>query len=269
VVDSAVLNVAGDVVIKKSDVPRYQEYIACMRDADKLPSPNRTKSRALAVRETSKIVLQSFLEDPRSGEKIKEVGTVINDIIECILKDRDSVYSLLAMKSYDYYTYTHSVNVAAMAVSLGATVGLDRASLEKLGMGSILHDVGKSRISHEILDKQGRLTDIEYKIIKSHVTEGEKIMREHENFSGESLDAIMHHHEKLTGKGYPCGLSGKEISFFGRITAISDCYDALTTRRPYKAPFTPFYALLMISKDTGDYDADLLKVFIKMLGKIN
>ena len=74
--------------------------------------------------------------------------------------------------------------------------------------------------------------------------------------------------EKLTGKGYPCGLSGKEISLFGRISAIADCYDALTTRRPYKVAYKPFSALKMIAKDTGDYDGELLRTFVKMIGKI-
>ncbi|MBF0559850.1 MAG: HD-GYP domain-containing protein [Nitrospirae bacterium] len=268
VVDSGILNVAGDVVIKKTDLPRYHEYISYLRKSYKFIDNNESKTRALAIRETSKIVLQSFLEEPRSGEKIKEVEVLVNDIIGCILADQDSIYTLLSMKGYDYYTYTHSVNVSAMAVSLGITTGLTRVDIEKLGMGAMLHDIGKSQISHEILDKQGRLSDVEYTIIKNHVIEGEKIMRDHKSFPEESIGAVIHHHEKLTGKGYPFGLAGKDISFFGRITAISDCYDALTTRRPYKAPFTPFYALMMISKDTGDYDPDLLKIFIRMLGKI-
>lgn len=268
VVDAGILHVAGDVVIDKTDVPRYCEYISCLRKSDKFLDSDETRIKALAIRETSKIILHALLEEPRSGERLKEMENVVNDIIDCILKDQDSVYTLLSMKGYDYYTYTHSVNVAAMAVSLGANIGFNRIDLEKLGMGAILHDIGKSQISHEILDKQGKLSDVEYSIIKSHVMEGEKIIRHHKAFPEESIGAVAHHHEKLTGKGYPFGLAGKDISFFGRITAISDCYDALTTRRPYKAPFTPFYALMMISKDTGDYDPDLLKSFIKMLGKI-
>jgi putative nucleotidyltransferase with HDIG domain len=175
---------------------------------------------------------------------------------------------LLSMQGYDYYTYTHSVNVAALSISLGILIGLKRDVMEKLGMGAMLHDIGKSRISHEILGKQGKLSDVEYNMIKNHVIEGEKIMLNHADFSAESLTAVSQHHEKLSGKGYPYGLAGNKISLFGRISAIADCYDALTTRRPYKAAYTPFYALMMISKDTGDYDPELLATFIKMLGKI-
>ncbi|MBI3592887.1 MAG: HD domain-containing protein [Nitrospirae bacterium] len=132
----------------------------------------------------------------------------------------------------------------------------------------MLHDIGKSAISHEILHKQGKLDDTEYRIIKNHVIEGEKILRAHKEFPTESLSAVLQHHEKLSGKGYPFKLSGNEIKPFGRIAAIADCYDALTTQRPYKQAFTPFYALSIVAKETGEYDPDLLKIFIKMLGKI-
>ncbi|MGD0281385.1 MAG: HD-GYP domain-containing protein [Dissulfurispiraceae bacterium] len=268
VVSDSILKVAGDVVIKKSDVPRYLEYISSLRQYSKHMENTETRIKATALRETSKAVLQNFLDDPKSGEKIKEIDILVNDMIDCILQDKDAIYMLLSMKGYDYYTYTHSVNVAALSISLGVLTGLKQDDMQKLGMGAMLHDIGKSQISHEILGKQGKLSDAEYRMIKNHVIEGERIMRSHADFSAESLNAISQHHEKLSGKGYPSGLTGKEISFFGRISAIADCYDALTTRRPYKVAYTPFYALLMISKDTGDYDPELLTTFIKMLGKI-
>ena len=268
VLNDSILKVSGDVVIKKSDLLRYQEYITALRQSAELLEDDKTKITAAAIRETSKMVLQNFLEDPKSGEKIKEVNVQVNNMIDYILADKDAIYMLLSMKGYDYYTYTHSVNVAALSISLGLLIGLSRDVSEKLGMGTMLHDIGKSAISHEILNKQGRLSDVEYALIKSHVFEGEKIMRQHKSFPGESFNAVLHHHEKLTGKGYPCGLSAKEISLFGRISSIADCYDALTTRRPYKVAYTPFYALMIISKDTGDYDGELLRTFVKMLGTI-
>jgi len=97
---------------------------------------------------------------------------------------------------------------------------------------------------------------------------GYKLLKEQKEFPEESSSAVLQHHEKLSGKGYPFGLKGSEIKLFGRITAIADCYDALTTQRPYKPPLTPYFALSIIVKEKGDHDADLLKSFIKMLGKI-
>ncbi len=267
-VDNSVLELDGDVVINIADLPRYREYVADLRNLAELPESDRMRIKSLAIRETSKIVLQDFFADPRSGEKIKEMRALVNDMIDCILEDNDAIYMLLSMKGHDYYTYTHSVNVAALSVSLGIAIELKRDDTEKLGIGALLHDIGKSTISHEILNKPGKLDDIEYNIMKTHVLEGEKIMRIHTTFPEESFRPLLEHHESLSGRGYPYGLSGKEISLFGRIAAISDCYDALTTRRPYRAAHSPFSALLMISKETRDYDSDLLKSFIKMLGKI-
>ncbi len=269
VLSENMLNIAGDVVINKSDVPHYLEYITALSKSAELPEGNKAKIRAIVLKETSKVILQNFFTDPKSGRAIKEVNVLVNDMIDCIMEDRDAIYELLSLKGYDYYTYTHSVNVAALCISSGVAIDLKRCDTEKLGLGGMFHDIGKSQISHEVLNKQGRLNDVEYNIIKSHVLEGERIMRDHKGFPPESFSAIMQHHEKLSGNGYPYGLFGKDLNIFGRITAIADCYDALTTRRPYKVAYTPFQALSMISKDSSDYDADLLKAFIKMLGKIN
>ncbi len=190
-------------------------------------------------------------------------------MIDCILENNDAIYDLLSLRGYDYYTYTHSVNVAALSIGIGIAAGLKTGDVEKLGTGAMLHDIGKSAISHEILNKQGKLDENEYRMIKNHVFEGEKILRTyHREFPEEAFSAVLQHHEKLSGKGYPLRLSGPDIKLFGRITGIADCYDALTTQRPYKPAFTPFYALSIIAKETGDYDPELLRMFIRMLGKI-
>ena len=131
-----------------------------------------------------------------------------------------------------------------------------------------MHDIGKSAVPSEILSRQGKLNNIEYKVIKNHVIEGEKLLRAHNDFPEESFAAVLQHHEKLTGKGYPFGLSGSGIKLFGRITALADSYDSLTTQRPYKLAVSPFSALSIVAKETGNYDPELLGVFIKMLGKI-
>ncbi|MCX8070124.1 MAG: HD domain-containing protein [Thermodesulfovibrionales bacterium] len=128
--------------------------------------------------------------------------------------------------------------------------------------------MGKSTIPHEVLNKQGKLNDTEFRIIMNHVIEGYKILKDRKDIDNDTIIPLLQHHEKLSGKGYPNKLPDKEIKLFGRITSIADCYDALTTQRPYKPAFTPFYALSIIAKETGNYDPELLKIFIRMLGKI-
>ena len=104
--------------------------------------------KALVLKEKTKIVLQDFFDDPTKGERVNEINALVNDMIECIMEDRDVIYTLLSLKGYDYYTYTHSVNVAAFG-SLCIAIGLKRSDTEKLGMGAILHDVGKSALPQQ------------------------------------------------------------------------------------------------------------------------
>lgn len=267
-IDNHIVNAPGDLCIMTADVPRYNEYLRTLSDGKNLPPEEATRVKALVTKENAKVIMKELLEDPRSGQAIKETGRVVNSMIDSILESRDTIYDLISLKQYDYYTYTHSVNVGVLSVGLGVAVNLPRPQIELLGMGAMLHDVGKSAIPGDILNKQGKLDDMEYMIIKTHVTEGEKILRSNPDVPPQAMPAALQHHEKLSGRGYPAGLKGTEINLFGRIVAIADCYDALTTKRPYKAPMTPFYALSIIAKETGDYDQELLKVFIKMLGKI-
>lgn len=258
----------GDILIEKKDLPLFKEYIEFLNQrVDKLSEGNK-ELKNLIIKESAKVLMTEILNEPRSGEKIKKVGEMIQNIVETMLDNPDSIYSLLNLKSYDYYTYTHSVNVGILSTGLGIQIGMDKDKLYKLGIGAMLHDLGKSQIPHEILNKQGKLNDTEYNIIKQHVLLSYELLENQKEFPKDSLTAVLQHHEKLSGKGYPFGLKADEIKLFGRITAIADCYDALTTRRPYKPPLTPYFALSIIVKEKGDYDPELLKAFIKMLGKI-
>lgn len=147
-------------------------------------------------------------------------------------------------------------------------LGLSHTDIFNLGMGAILHDIGKSLIPVEVLNKQQKLNNKEFKIVQNHVIEGERILREYEGFPKESLSAATQHHEKLSGTGYPFGLKGSDIKLFGKMTAIADCYDALTTERHYKPAMTPFQALNTILQEPQGYDHKLLEIFIKMLGRV-
>ncbi len=116
----------------------------------------------------------------------------MDNIIDCILKNKDAIYNLLSLKGYDYYTYTHSVNVAIMSIGLGMAIELKTDDVEKLGIGAMLHDVGKSATPYEILNKQGKLNDIEYKVLRSHVIEGEKILRAHKEIPDRGILCCSH-----------------------------------------------------------------------------
>jgi HD-GYP domain-containing protein (c-di-GMP phosphodiesterase class II) len=267
-IDNALLSSKGDFIIMRSDVPRYNDYIGSLLKSGPPDEGDTSKLKALIIRENSKIVLRDLFDNPRSGEKIRQTQLMVANMVDSIMKDSDAVYDLLSIRGYDYYTYTHSVNVCVLSVGMGSALNLSKSRTERLGIGAMLHDIGKSAIPVDIVNKQGKLNDSEYIIIKSHVAEGERILKGNHYLPDDSLSAVTQHHEKMNGKGYPAGLTGEDITLFGRITAIADCYDAMTTTRPYRVSMTPFCALNTIATETGNYDPAVLKVFIAMLGKI-
>lgn len=268
-IDEGLLSTHGDILIKKTDVQLFNAYLqSAAKESTGIPLETKSHFNATIIREVSKLVIEELLENPRSGTAMNKANTAVNNIIDSLFENSETIYDLLDMSKKDYYTYTHSVNVGVLSIGLANALHIKREEIEKLGIGAILHDIGKSAVPVEILNKQGKLTSIEFDIIKTHVMEGESILRTHKDFPKESRPAVLQHHEKLSGRGYPLGIESKDIRLFGRITAIADCYDALTTERPYKPAYTPFYALSILVKEKHDYDCDILKEFVAMLGKL-
>lgn len=136
-----------------------------------------------------------------------------------------------------------------------------------LGLGAMLHDVGKSLVDPKLINKPGKFTDEEFAKMKDHVLFGVNILKENHDLPDKTLELVAQHHEKITGIGYPYGLKSDQIDLFGRISSIVDIYDALTTERSYKKALTPFEALSFLSKTQKDYDQNILTQFILMLGK--
>ena len=258
----------GDIVIRNDDISRYQRYIDAVT-ADMVSADPRKKQKmeAIAIKEKSKAIVKDLLDNPRSGENIKKVVNVVTDLTECILNNREVLQDLVTLSSYDQYTYTHSVNVAVLATGIGASCGLAKDVIQVLGIGAVLHDIGKSAIPAEILNKPGRLNEREFEIMKGHVLEGFKAIESNDAVPDESRIVITQHHERLKGTGYPNGLAGEQITILGRICAVADCYDAMTTSRPYKDAGTPFQALTQMKTEKANYDPDVLDSFIRMLGK--
>jgi len=268
VVDDRVIRASGDIVIRPEDMPAYNAYLQSLVSSEHMEQRERDKMRRSVIRENSKLVLKDLLDNPRSGEKIKESVTMVNSMVDSILENKAATGDLLSLRTHDYYTYTHSVNVAVLSVGLALAAGLGREEIVRLGIGAMLHDVGKCSIPVAIINKAGKLDDEEYRIIKTHVPEGELILRGSSDVPEESFFAVSQHHERLSGKGYPNRKTEKEIHIFGRITSIVDCYDAMTTKRSYQPARTPFYALSIITREAGDFDNELLRSFIKMLGEL-
>ncbi|HMK60039.1 MAG TPA: HD domain-containing phosphohydrolase [Dissulfurispiraceae bacterium] len=266
---SILLAIKGDILIDNTDIPLYKEYLKLHTTELKTVSDRiNAKIVATLLKENSKLTVQNALLNPHSAEVIKASSEEVNAIIDSVFGNRDILYHLIDIRHFDYYTYTHSVNVAVMSIGMGINAGMSREMVERLGIGTLLHDIGKSAVNSDLINKREVISESEFEIIKKHVQEGEKLLQSHHGISYESIAALKEHHEKLSGNGYPRGLSGTEISLPGRIASIVDSYDALITNRPYKPAFTPFYAISTLMHEKADYDSDLLKTFIEMLGRV-
>ncbi len=254
-----------ELMIKNEDLPAYRSFVQKLMTAAGAGSVER---QACALREMSKMVVKDVLDDPRSGENIKRANQTVDSMVEFILENETSFYSLMKISGHDYYTYVHSMNVCTFCLALGQEIGLPKSpDLEMLGLGAMLHDVGKSRVDPKLINKPGKFTDEEFTKMKDHVLFGVNILNENHDLPDKALEPVAQHHEKLTGIGYPYGLKNHKIGLFGRISSIVDVYDALTTERSYKKALTPFEALSFLSKTQKEYDQNFLTKFILMLGK--
>ncbi|MBN2290051.1 MAG: HD-GYP domain-containing protein [Candidatus Glassbacteria bacterium] len=257
-----------EIMIRKTDMPKYRAFVEKMMASPSGADQPALMRKATALREMSKIVVQDVLDDPRSGEKMKKVGDSVNNMVDFILENETSYFSLMTISAHDFYTYTHSLNVCTFSLGLGSAIGLPKTpDLEMLGLGTMLHDIGKSQVDSKLINKPGRLTDEEFMAMKNHVTLGVNLLKEHHNLPAQVMEPVAQHHEKLTGSGYPNGIKGDQLTLFGRISSIVDIYDALTTVRSYKKAFTPFEALSILAKNEDDYDHQLLREVVLMLGR--
>lgn len=188
------------------------------------------------------------------------VGTIINEIT-----NHDQVMvQLNDIRSYDDEVFGHSVSVGIMSIMMGVIMGYSEPDLLNLGMGSILHDIGKVTIAPTILNKPGKLTDKEFEVIKGHSVSGFKILRDIDDSNMFAANIALQHHERFDGSGYPKGLKDQLIQQYARITAIADVYDAVTSDRIYRPAFSSLEAIKILTEGAGSlYDPKVLTGFVK------
>ena len=167
---------------------------------------------------------------------------VAHKIVDQILHNRTLSLDLTDLRSFDGYTYAHSVNVAVLSCIIGFGLKMKESDLEQLVMAGLLHDLGKLRIPPEILNKPGRLTSDEYEIMKTHARLSYEIISQRWDISAYVKVAVLYHHENVDGSGYPDGIDGSQMTIFTKILHVADVYDALVAKRPYKNPYSPYDA---------------------------
>lgn len=172
----------------------------------------------------------------------------------------------VAVDAKSRWTAGHSIRVTRYAVELAHAIGLTESEVEKVNISGLLHDLGKIGIPDAILDKPGKLTDEEWEIMKRHPIIGYEMLKDIWQFRGSILDGVLYHHERIDGKGYPFGLRGEEIPFTGRLLAVADGFDAMTSERPYRAGMPKEKALEVLTECAGtQWDKELVKAFVDMM----
>ncbi|MCB1190908.1 MAG: HD domain-containing protein [Leptospiraceae bacterium] len=206
-------------------------------------------------------IVGETLSQPRSGS-LKVVPEVVNTIVESFSGNPDVIKNLSIMSHIDYSTTIHSINVMALAINYCYYTNKSIELTRNYGLAALLHDVGKSEVSEDILTANRKLTELEFKEMQAHTTKGVEILK---TYGADLLIAIpgaIEHHEKLNGSGYPYGIT--DISECGQILGIIDCYEAVTNdERPYRNAMQPIEALNLLKKEVekGHYNKEIFKDF--------
>jgi HD-GYP domain-containing protein (c-di-GMP phosphodiesterase class II) len=252
--------------ISRDERQKYFEYLESnfqnIMSDEKIPPIER----AQIVHNAAANMVKDVFENPRAGN-IERAKRFAYNMVDYVLKDGRASFSLLKIAKHEYYTYAHSVNVAAIGTLFAKNLGLGENVLRQLCMGTLLHDLGKTKINPAILNKNGSLTEEEFEEVKGHPESGVKILKEMGSGFKDEYIIMLQHHENCDGTGYPYGLKKDEIHSAGRIARIIDIYDALTTKRPYSYAQTPYDAVKTIKDMMLDVvDRALFKQFIRFLG---
>ena len=237
-----------------------------------------------AKREVEELEIKSsqpgFWDNPEESQKIvsrmgalkgkieayNRLSSLCDDLLticEMAIEENDAIaMDISILKVSDEYTFRHSVDVAAMGMIVARKAGMSSREIRELGLAGLLHDIGKSKIPPELLNKTGRLSDEEYSIMKKHPFLGYQLLKEKKDIPRSVKLAVLQHHEKISGKGYPFGIKGDQINSYSKIISITDIYDALVTERPYKKAFSQRDAVEMIMAMTDDLDVSAMRSFL-------
>ncbi|MCX8130221.1 MAG: HD-GYP domain-containing protein [Clostridia bacterium] len=210
-------------------------------------------------------IAKSILHDISIGKNIniEAVNNVSESTIIRINENRDIVGCINEIRGVDEYTYTHSVNVSLLCMLIGKWLKLDIDKIKLLIQAGLLHDLGKSKISPEIINKPGPLTTEEFAEMKKHTTLGYRLLESTNKFSKDICLGVLMHHEREDGTGYPMGVKGSQIHEFAKIIAVADIYDAMTSNRAYRGKESPFEVLELMEKNTfGILDMRVISVFL-------
>jgi HD-GYP domain-containing protein (c-di-GMP phosphodiesterase class II) len=273
---------------KTAPSERFREILSRLKDAKietfQLDAPTETASdrelneetKAAANRTYSQsvAVTKDVINSVRIGKtpNIRKIKRVVQGIVDQVLNEETSLIGLTTIRDYDEYTFTHSVNVCIFSIALGRRLGMTKIQLYELGLAALMHDIGKSRVPIDLLQKTGELTDEEWKWMAAHPWLGVLVLfqfrRQQEELSYRAMTVCQEHHMKIDLTGYPKAIRPRQVSLLSKIVSIADGYDAATSRRVYRTEVITPSAVLEEMRDNPRRGLDqvLVKAFINLLG---
>ncbi len=265
--EKLVENKVSRLYVNAKSKAKYQKYIEQNLDKILLDHLVPEEKKAGILYETSKSLMKDVLENPTYGENIHRSKKLVENQVSFILRGQEAFHNLIKISSFDYYTFSHSVNVCTFAIALAQQLGRhDEQYLHDLGIGALLHDVGKSKISERILNKRTTLSNMEFELMKKHPKWGVEILTMTDMIEAASYYPVLQHHERGNKSGYPNSLSLDEMHEYSRIVAIVDTFDAMTTERVYQGAMDTFPALKVIFALKSEYDQEMLVAFAGLMG---
>jgi HD-GYP domain-containing protein (c-di-GMP phosphodiesterase class II) len=232
--------------------------------------PTRLEApRAALAYDSAAAVLSDALEQFQQGRglDIARLKAVVGPLIDSILRNQDAMAWLVCLRKRETAGPQRSIGSAVWAVILARHLGFERPGLETLALGGMLLDLGNAKLPGDVLAKAGPLDDVERTIVKKHVAVGLDLVKNALGLNADVLAMIQHHHERHDGSGYPKGLTGADIPVFGRIAGLIDCFDAMTTKRPYAPAKSAYDAVRELNGLSGTgFQRELVEQFVQAVG---
>jgi len=225
--------------------------------------------QAKVLHQRARNQIDSMFDDVRMGKNIDVGGAkqVVSGLVDSIVRNPDAQLWLSNLRKRDEYTAIHSLNVCIFALTFARYLGFNKEEMNEIGIGALMHDIGKMRVPLDVLNKEGELTEAERAIVREHAQHGYDILKSSPDVPDSALQIVYTHHERKKGTGYPQGLIESQIHLFSRIVAIVDVYDAITSDRVYHHGMNTLDALKNMFKwREVDLDAELVEKFIQCLG---
>ncbi|MEG3639978.1 HD-GYP domain-containing protein [Magnetococcus sp. PR-3] len=227
-------------------------------------------AQALELMSATEHELAALFESVSDGEPIQpaKLDLTVNRMSESLAADPNALLGLSMLRQYDQEGFDHSINVSIYLMTLGRALGLDDESINGLGLAGLLHDIGKAKLPQSLIQKRMPLTPEERQVIDSHVSHTIKMLQDMDHLHPAALRVAMEHHERLDGSGYPRGLKEGQISLEGRMGAVCDCFDAMTSNRSYRKKLEGKTVLkdLMERARSLQLDGKVVESFVRAVG---